>query len=63
MRAFMAVEVNTKLVDTIMEVQKVLAEANAQIKFVEPENLHFTFKFLGDITPRKGRINIKHGRK
>ncbi len=36
MRAFMAVEVNTKLVDTIMEVQKVLAEANAQIKFVEP---------------------------
>lgn len=53
MRAFMAVEVNTKLVDTIMEVQKVLAEANAQIKFVEPENLHFTFKFLGDITPQK----------
>ena len=49
----MAVEVNTKLVDTIMEVQKVLAEANAQIKFVDPENLHFTFKFLGDITPQK----------
>jgi len=53
MRAFMAVEVNTKLVDTIIEVQKVLAEANAQIKFVEPENLHFTFKFLGEITQQK----------
>ncbi|MDD3985971.1 MAG: RNA 2',3'-cyclic phosphodiesterase [Methanobacterium sp.] len=53
MRAFMAVEINTKLVDTIIEIQKVLAEANAQIKFVEPENLHFTFKFLGEITKQK----------
>jgi len=53
MRAFMAVEVNKKLVDEIMEIQKMLAEANALVKFVEPENLHFTFKFLGDITPEK----------
>ena len=53
MRAFMAVEVNSKLVDKIIEIQKTLAEANALVKFVEPENLHFTFKFLGDITPEK----------
>jgi 2'-5' RNA ligase len=51
MRAFMAVEVNTKLVDGIIEIQKTLAEANALVKFVEPENLHFTFKYLGEITP------------
>jgi RNA 2',3'-cyclic 3'-phosphodiesterase len=51
MRAFMAVEVNTKLIDGIIEIQKTLAEANALVKFVEPENLHFTFKYLGDITP------------
>jgi RNA 2',3'-cyclic 3'-phosphodiesterase len=53
MRAFMAVEVSTELVDEIVEIQKTLAEANALVKFVEPENLHFTFKFLGDITPEK----------
>lgn len=53
MRAFMAIEVNSKLIDKIIEIQKTLAEANALVKFVEPENLHFTFKFLGDITPEK----------
>ena len=57
MRAFMAVEVNTKLVDAIIEVQKILAEANAQIKFVEPENLHFTFKYPRRYNTTKGRNN------
>ncbi|MFZ0442242.1 MAG: RNA 2',3'-cyclic phosphodiesterase [Methanobacterium sp.] len=56
MRAFMAVEVNAELVDKIVEIQKTLAEANALVKFVEAENLHFTFKFLGDITPEKAEI-------
>ena len=55
----MAVEVNKKLVDEIMEIQKMLAEANALVKFVEPENLHFTFKFLGDITPEKAKAILE----
>ena len=59
MRAFMAVEVNKKLVDEIMEIQKMLAEANALVKFVEPENLHFTFKFLGDITSEKAKAILE----
>ena len=63
MRAFMAVEVNTELVDKIIEIQKTLAEANAMVKFVEPENLHFTFKFLGDITPEKAEAIIEYGRR
>jgi 2'-5' RNA ligase len=49
----MAIEVNSKLLDKILKIQKTLAEANALVKFVEAENLHFTFKFLGDITPEK----------
>ena len=53
MRAFMAIELNSKLVDKIIEIQKTIAEANALVKFVEPENLHFTFKFLGEITPKQ----------
>ena len=59
MRAFMAVEVNQELVYKISEIQKTLAEANAMVKFVEPENLHFTFKFLGDITPEKAEAIIE----
>jgi len=59
MRAFVAVELDTELVDKISEIQKNLAEANAQVKFVEPENLHFTFKFLGDISPEKAESIIR----
>ena len=53
MRAFLAVDVDELLVDKILEVQKQLAEAEAQVKYVEPENLHFTFKFFGDISMEK----------
>ncbi len=54
----MAIEVNSKLVNKILKIQKTLAEANALVKFVEAENLHFTFKFLGDITPEKAESII-----
>ncbi len=53
MRAFLAVDVDKKLVNEISEVQKKFTDANAQLKFVEPENLHFTFKFFGDISLEK----------
>jgi 2'-5' RNA ligase len=53
MRAFMAVEVDKNLVNKIIKVQKKIDEANALVKFVEPENLHFTFKFLGETSPDK----------
>ncbi|MDI6701483.1 RNA 2',3'-cyclic phosphodiesterase [Methanothermobacter wolfeii] len=47
-RAFLAVDVDEELKDRIIEVQEKLKGADAQIKFVEPENLHFTLKFFGD---------------
>ncbi len=53
MRAFMAVEVDKDLVDKIVKVQKKIDEANALVKFVEPENLHFTFKLLGETSRDK----------
>lgn len=53
MRAFLAVDIDEKLKGKISEVQKHLMEADALVKFVEPENLHFTFKFFGDITEEK----------
>jgi RNA 2',3'-cyclic 3'-phosphodiesterase len=59
MRAFLAVEVDPHLIYKIKDVQKKLGEANAMVKFVETENLHFTFKFLGDITPEKSETIIE----
>ena len=53
MRAFLAAEIDEELKDKIAEVQKQLKEADAPVKFVEPHNLHFTFKFFGEIDEDK----------
>ncbi|HUT81473.1 MAG TPA: RNA 2',3'-cyclic phosphodiesterase [Candidatus Bathyarchaeia archaeon] len=49
-RAFFAVELEQKeLINQIIKVQKELDLPDTAIKFVAPENLHLTMKFLGDI--------------
>ncbi len=53
MRAFLAAYIDEELKDKITEVQKQLKEADAPVKFVEPHNLHFTFKFFGEIDEEK----------
>jgi 2'-5' RNA ligase len=53
MRAFLAVDLDEKLKDEVIKVQKRIMNANAQFKFVELENLHFTFKFLGEVSYSK----------
>ncbi len=48
-RAFMCIEIKDQaILDKIINFQNDLKFAN--IKFVERENIHFTFKFFGDIT-------------
>lgn len=49
MRAFLAVDVASQLSYKIQKVQKDLIKTDAPLKLVEPENLHFTFKFFGEI--------------
>ena len=49
MRMFAAVDLDRGLREAVKRVQEELAGAGAGVKFVEPENLHFTVKFLGDI--------------
>ncbi len=46
MRSFIAIEMQA---EGIKEIQNQLRRANADIKFVEFQNLHFTLKFLGEI--------------
>lgn len=52
-RAFLAVDVDKSLIDKIVEIQETFNLINAPVKFVEPENLHFTIKFFGDVNEEK----------
>jgi 2'-5' RNA ligase len=48
MRLFIAVDIPDELKPKIIHIQKQLAQV-ADVKLVEPENLHFTMKFLGEV--------------
>lgn len=55
MRLFIAVDIAEDIKPKIISLQKQLAEI-ADVKLVEPENLHFTMKFLGEVPDE----NIKY---
>jgi 2'-5' RNA ligase len=48
-RAFIAIDVNEEVRRKLVEAQRKLAATGAQLKLVEPENIHITIKFLGDV--------------
>ncbi|CDG65173.1 MAG: 2,3-cyclic 3-phosphodiesterase [Methanobacterium sp.] len=50
MRTFLAVDVDSTLNYEIQKIQDELKKTAAPLKLVEPENLHFTFKFFGEIS-------------
>ena len=50
MRAFIAVDVDSRLSYKIQDIQRDLKKTRAPLKMVEPENLHFTFKFFGEVS-------------
>lgn len=47
-RLFFAVLLADELRPAIVDVQERIARAEAKVKWVEPDNLHYTLKFLGD---------------
>jgi len=50
-RAFIAIDIDDPtLISKMVNVQESLSELGARIKFVEPENIHITLKFLGEIS-------------
>ncbi len=53
MRLFIAVLVPEELKERIAETQEKIRRAGVDAKLVEPENLHFTFKFLGETGEEK----------
>ena len=50
-RSFIAIDISREAINEIKEIQNTLKNANLFVgKLTEPENLHLTLKFLGEIT-------------
>ena len=52
LRAFLAIDIDKKLFPKIKDLQKEFETTNANIKYVEIENIHFTLKFFGNINEK-----------
>ncbi|MBM3252106.1 MAG: RNA 2',3'-cyclic phosphodiesterase [Candidatus Omnitrophica bacterium] len=48
-RAFIAIELNKDIQDSLAKIQSQLRAARADVKWVKPENIHLTLKFIGNI--------------
>ncbi len=51
-RAFLALELSGEIRDQLKVAQDTLRTCTARMTFVEPENIHITVKFLGDVDDR-----------
>ena len=50
-RAFLAFEIdNPEVKKRLTDIQKLAVQTGADLKLVEPENIHMTLRFLGDVT-------------
>lgn len=52
-RTFIAVQLDSVLRQRAVEIIRTLQAVPGDVKWVEPENLHFTLKFLGDVESRE----------
>ncbi len=53
MRAFIAISLPQEIKDSLSEIQKELKKSKADVKWVKPDNIHLTLKFLGEIPEAK----------
>lgn len=61
-RSFIAIEVPQALKSRMEELQKELQRTNADVKWVRPDGIHLTLKFLGNIRPEDvERISLAIG--
>jgi 2'-5' RNA ligase len=52
LRSFIAFDIdNRDILKRLVDAQEKLAESGADLRLVEPENIHVTMRFLGDIQP------------
>ncbi len=53
MRTFIAIELPKEIKDALARLQEKLKSTGADVKWVEPDNIHLTLKFLGEIDEQK----------
>ncbi len=53
MRTFIAIELPKEIKDFLSRLQEELKACGADVKWVAPENIHLTLKFLGEIDEKK----------
>jgi len=53
MRLFIAIQVSEEIRRALAEAQERLRSTGADLKLVEPENIHLTMKFLGEVAEEK----------
>ncbi|KXB01250.1 hypothetical protein AKJ44_02760 [candidate division MSBL1 archaeon SCGC-AAA261F17] len=58
-RAFVSIEITDDIRNQLVQVQEKLGETGADLKLVEPQNIHLTLRFLGDV-PEKRLSKIKN---
>jgi len=59
MRTFIAIELPSEIKDSLRRLQEKLKASKADVKWVEPNNIHLTLKFLGEIDDKKLEEIIK----
>lgn len=52
-RTFLGIDVGEDIRDRLVALQEELAAVEAEVKWVEPENLHITLLFLGEVDQRE----------
>lgn len=52
-RTFIALNLGPEIQDAILNIQAGLKKIDCNVKWVEPQNIHLTLKFLGDVEPKK----------
>ena len=53
MRTFIAIEISEEIKNTLAQIEFHLKYAGADVKWMKPENVHLTLKFLGEIDEKK----------
>ena len=59
MRTFIAIELPKEVRDALDKLEQQLKSAQADVKWLAPENIHLTLKFLGEIDDKKSDSIIK----
>lgn len=52
-RTFIAIELDVKIRERLKEIQDQLQQLGADVKWVEPENIHITLRFLGNLNSKR----------